>query len=79
MSDDKPASKPEHYGFLQVPNYSMIAFSSAIEPLRMANRDAGRELYRWSVYTIDVVAPTSSRPGRSSCSSRCAASPSAAA
>lgn len=53
MSDDKPASKPEHYGFLQVPNYSMIAFSSAIEPLRMANRDAGRELYRWSVYTID--------------------------
>ena len=53
MSDEKPASKPEHYGFLQVPNYSMIAFSSAIEPLRMANRDAGRELYRWSVYTID--------------------------
>ncbi len=53
MSDEKPASKPEHYGFLQVPNYSMIAFSSAIEPLRMANRDADTELYRWSVYTID--------------------------
>ena len=31
----------------------MIAFSSAIEPLRMANRDAGRELYRWTVFTID--------------------------
>jgi transcriptional regulator GlxA family with amidase domain len=53
MSDPKSASKPEHFGFLQVPNYSMIAFSSAIEPLRMANRDADRELYRWSVYTID--------------------------
>jgi transcriptional regulator GlxA family with amidase domain len=53
MSDQKSASKPEHFGFLQVPNYSMIAFSSAIEPLRMANRDADRELYRWSVYTID--------------------------
>ena len=53
MSDEKAATKTEHFGFLQVPNYSMIAFSSAIEPLRMANRDAGKELYRWSIYTID--------------------------
>jgi len=53
MSDEKNAAKPEHFGFLQVPNYSMIAFTSAIEPLRMANRDAGKELYRWSIYTID--------------------------
>ena len=53
MTDEKTAPKPEHFGFLQVPNYSMIAFSSAIEPLRMANRDSGKELYRWSVYTID--------------------------
>ena len=60
MSDDKTADKPEHFGFLQVPNYSMIAFTSAIEPLRMANRDAGRELYRWSVYTIDGLAEKAS-------------------
>jgi len=53
MNDDSIASKPEHYGFLQAPNYSMIAFSSAIEALRMANRDADKELYRWSIYTID--------------------------
>ena len=53
MSDEKPTTKPEHFGFLQVLNYSMIAFSSAIEPLRMANRNSGRELYRWSLYTID--------------------------
>ena len=53
MSDETAPVKPEHYGFLQVPNYSMIAFSSAIEPLRMANRDAGKELYRWTIYTID--------------------------
>ena len=53
MSDEKSPQKTEHFGFLQVPNYSMIAFSSAIEPLRMANRHAGRELYRWSVYTVD--------------------------
>ena len=53
MSSEKNVSAPEHFGFLQVPNYSMIAFSSAIEPLRMANRLSGRELYRWSIYTID--------------------------
>ncbi|MFT5219840.1 MAG: transcriptional regulator GlxA family with amidase domain [Planctomycetota bacterium] len=53
MNIDKPVAKPEHFGFLQVPNYSMIAFSSAIEPLRMANRDANKELYRWTVYTLD--------------------------
>ena len=53
MSDENAAAKPEHFGFLQVPSYSMIAFTSAVEPLRMANRDAGRELYRWSVYSID--------------------------
>lgn len=53
MNIDNPAAKPQHFGFLQVPNYSMIAFSSAIEPLRMANRDAGKELYRWTIYTLD--------------------------
>ncbi len=60
MTDDKAADKPEQYGFLLVPGYSMIAFTSAIEPLRMANRDAGRELYRWSVYTIDGLAEKAS-------------------
>jgi transcriptional regulator GlxA family with amidase domain len=53
MSNENSTSKPEHFGFLQMPNYSMIAFSSAIEPLRMANRSAGRDLYRWTIYTID--------------------------
>ena len=60
MSDDKTAVKPENFGFLQVPSYSMIAFTSAVEPLRMANRDAGRELYRWSVYSIDGLPEKSS-------------------
>ncbi len=40
MSADKTGVKPDHFGFLLVPNYSMIAFTSAIEPLRMANRAA---------------------------------------
>ncbi|MGE7416768.1 GlxA family transcriptional regulator [Methylobacterium tarhaniae] len=34
-----------------VEHFSMIAFSSAIEPLRLANRAARRELYRYSLWS----------------------------
>jgi transcriptional regulator GlxA family with amidase domain len=33
--------------FLLIPKFSMIAFSSAIEALRLANRAAGRTVYEW--------------------------------
>lgn len=33
--------------FLLIPNFSMIAFATAIEPLRIANRLLGHEAYRW--------------------------------
>lgn len=45
--------KPIRLGFVLTPYYSMIAFSSAIEPLRMANRLSGCELYQWVTYTVD--------------------------
>lgn len=48
-----PAARPETIGFLLVPKFSMMAFTATIEPLRMANRMSGKELYRWSLYTID--------------------------
>ncbi|ACL58311.1 GlxA family transcriptional regulator [Methylobacterium nodulans] len=38
-------------GFMLVDKFSMIAFASAIEPLRLANRAAGRELYRYSTWS----------------------------
>ena len=38
---------PQRIGFVLIPNFSMIAFTSAVEPLRLANRAAGRELYSW--------------------------------
>ena len=38
-------------GFLLVPEYSMIAFASAVEPLRMANRLNESELYEWVTVT----------------------------
>jgi AraC family transcriptional regulator, glycine betaine-responsive activator len=40
-------------GFLLVPQFSMIAFTSAIEPLRLANRVAERVLYEWRLLSGD--------------------------
>lgn len=39
---------PTRIGFLLVPNFSMIAFTSALEPLRMVNQLRGERLYDWS-------------------------------
>lgn len=47
------ADRPLTIGFLLVPNFSMMAFASAVEPLRSANRLSGQELYRWRLYSAD--------------------------
>lgn len=53
-TDDKSCrSDLRTYGFLLAPNFSMMCFSSAIEPLRAANRMAEQELYRWHLYSAD--------------------------
>ena len=39
--------------FMMVPCFSMIAFASAVEPLRLANRALGRPVYRWRVLSAD--------------------------
>lgn len=41
--------------FLLIDNFSHLAFSCAIEPLRIANRVAGRTLYRWRLASRDGV------------------------
>src|SRR5271169_776598 len=41
------------YAFLTLPNYSLIAVANALEPLRMANRLVGKEVYEWSVMGLD--------------------------
>lgn len=46
-------SEPEHFVFLLRPNLSMIAFSAAIEPLRVANQLTGKVLYRWTMMSED--------------------------
>lgn len=39
--------------FVLLHNFSLIAFSSAIEPLRIANQLAGRALFEWTVLSED--------------------------
>lgn len=41
------------YGFLLVPQFSMISFTALVEPLRIANWVAGRALYHWQVFSRD--------------------------
>src|SRR5450432_3935955 len=41
------------YAFLTLPNYSLIAVANALEPLRMANRLVGQDVYEWSVISMD--------------------------
>ena len=48
------------YAFLTLPNYSLIAVANALEPLRMANRLVGREVYEWSVISVDGCATDAS-------------------
>lgn len=45
--------RPEVVAFVLLPNFSMIAFSTAIEAIRLANRVAERELYRRVVVCKD--------------------------
>lgn len=45
---------PKHrFVFLTLPNYSMIALSSAVEALRMANRVTKQDVYEWSLASLD--------------------------
>jgi len=56
------AQRRQRFAFLTLANYSLIAVSNAIEPLRMANRIAGQDAYEWSLFSMD------GRPAKSSSS-----------
>lgn len=48
-----PREDPPTIAFVLVPRFSLIAYTCAIEPLRVANRLAGRELYRFITVSPD--------------------------
>ena len=49
-----------HVAFLMLPEYTLSAFSNAIGILRMANRLTERELYTWSIHSVDGASVISS-------------------
>ena len=52
--------EPQKIGFLLLNEFSMIAFASAIEPLRAANRQSNQTLFDWVVASTDGNATTAS-------------------
>lgn len=46
--------------FFLVPEFTMVAFATAIEPLRIANRMLGYDAYRWRLASLDGNAVTAS-------------------
>lgn len=53
MPATTPTSPIERIGFLLVPQFTLLAFASAVEPLRLANRATGRALYEWRLLSRD--------------------------
>lgn len=47
------AARPELFGFVLLPVFSMMPVAAAVEPLRLTNREAGHTLYDWRMVTLD--------------------------
>ena len=52
--------KPDHVSFLLIPNFSMAAFTAALEPLRLANYATERTLYEWEILSREGEAVAAS-------------------
>lgn len=59
-ADAGSSAETRRLGFLLLPQFSMMAFSAAIEPLRAANRLRGKPLYEWNLASVDGSAVTAS-------------------
>ena len=53
-------TETQHFSFFLMPEFTHIAFSCALEPLRIANLVSGKPLYRWSLLSEDGKTATCS-------------------
>jgi len=60
MPSSPDNSVPRVFNFLLVPNFTLMAYTAAVEPLRMANKLANRELYQWNTVSLNGGATASS-------------------
>lgn len=49
----RPEKAKYSIGFCLIPEFSSLAFISAIEPLRLANRETIQNMYSWKFYSVD--------------------------
>jgi transcriptional regulator GlxA family with amidase domain len=53
-------TETQHFSFFLLPEFTHIAFSCALEPLRIANLVSGKSLYRWTLVSEDGKTATCS-------------------
>ena len=53
-------TRPQQIGFLLLNEFSLLAFASAIEPLRAANRQSGRPIFEWMVASPNGISSIAS-------------------
>ena len=53
MFGDKPKQLPHEFALILLPEFTMMPVTSAIEPMRIANRLAEKNLYKWSMHSVD--------------------------
>jgi AraC family transcriptional regulator, glycine betaine-responsive activator len=53
MFGQKPSTLPQSIALVLVPEFTMMPVTSAIEPLRLANRLADKQLYKWTLHSLD--------------------------
>ncbi len=60
MFGDAPRELPQQIALILIPEFSLIAFTSAVETLRLANRVSGKSLYAWRLASVDGAPVTAS-------------------
>lgn len=68
MFGDPARDLPQGFAFLLMPEFSMMPVTAAIEPLRIANRLAEKQLYTWQMYSVDGEAVAASNGFTLACS-----------
>lgn len=56
----KPVAALQRYGLLLVPNFSLIALSAVVDPMRLANGVLGRKVYEYATLAASLDAVASS-------------------
>ncbi|MCX4029469.1 GlxA family transcriptional regulator [Endozoicomonas sp. SM1973] len=60
MFGDPPHKLPQQISYLLLPRFSLIGFSSLVDPLRWANTISGKELYGWNNLAVTGTSVESS-------------------